>query len=79
MHIKELKVDETTRDLLKELAQPLQIAKVAAILDVSYNTASAKLRVWEAKEWVVKIERRANRRLQTLYYLNQNEIQLDEE
>lgn len=57
MKIKDLRIKEREKMVLEDLKNPLGIAQVAAILDVGYGTAAMKLKVWEAKEWVIRIKR----------------------
>ena len=75
-NIEELNIKELEKEALKELAQsPKGIAEIAAILDVQYTTAFGKLKVWEAKKWINKI----NPKKSVKYFLNQDEIQVTKE
>ncbi len=75
MKIDDLKISERDKDLLKELVNPTTIAKVAAIINTSYNYASTKLKVFHAKEWITKIPLGWGRR-ETLYLLNRDNLEV---
>ena len=72
MKIEDLKISEKEKGILIELSEPKEAAEVAALLDISYNTASTKLKVWFFKEWVKKIKVKKL----VKYYLNQDVLEI---
>jgi len=71
--IDDLKISDKDKNLLKELVKPMRIALVAATIDTSYNYASTKLKVFHAKEWVIKIPPSYGRR-EIFYLLNKDNL-----
>ncbi len=69
--IKNLNISEKDKICFEELKIPKTIAEIAVILDTTYNYAFTKVKVWEARGWVKRIQsKRAVK-----YYLNGDELQ----
>ncbi|MBI2628619.1 hypothetical protein HYW74_00875 [Candidatus Pacearchaeota archaeon] len=74
MNLKDLKINNKEREILGNMQNPKTIAQIAAESEEKYMQALTKLMVWEAHGWIKKIKRGR----QSLYYLNQEVIELSE-
>jgi hypothetical protein len=72
MEIDELNLSDKEKQILAELETPKTIAQVSALGDWGYSTGFTKLKVWEAKGWVIGQQVGRLKK----YYINQDVLQL---
>ena len=74
MNIADLKITDKEKMVLGEMQDIKSIAQVAALLECSYGSAFTKLLVWEARGFVKRLKKGR----QNFYYLNQDEVQIED-